>query len=118
LNPIPPQTGVIWLIHVIAQMKAPRFTSVAQTLEPIPDDFETHFKQGFFAECYRRNPDPKVRAKYPMERQLFMEALDKAVRQADREMDDMGFYPGSGIMETGIGGGMNSPDRPYGPWNG
>jgi hypothetical protein len=118
LNPIPPQTGVIWMIHVIAQMKAPRFTSVTQTLEPIPDDFETHFKQGFFAECYRRNPDPKVRAKYTMERQLFLEALDKAVRQADREMDDMGFYPGSGIMETGMGVNINSPDRPYGPWNG
>jgi hypothetical protein len=117
LSPIPPQTGTVWLIQPVAQMKAARFTSVAQTLEPLPDDYATHFKQGFFAECYRRNPDPKVRAKYPMERQLFMEALDKAVRQADREEDDMGFYPGGGIMETGFGFSRVSPAMPYGPWN-
>jgi hypothetical protein len=114
LNPIPPQTGVVWLIQPVAQFKAPRFKSLTQTLEPIPDDWEWAFKQGFFAECYRRNPDPKIRAKYTMERQLWMEALDKAVRQADREQDDFGFYPGSSIMQDGWGGYMPRPDY---PWN-
>lgn len=99
LNPIPPQNGVVWQIQPIGQKKAPRFKSLAQTLEPIPDDWEWAFKQGFFAECYRRNPDPKVRAKYPMERQLWLESLERAVRQADREMDDFGFYPTQSIMQ-------------------
>src|SRR5271155_2261804 len=53
------------------------------------------FKQGFFAECYRRSPDPKVRSKYPQERQIWLEALDRAVKQGDREADDYGFYPSS-----------------------
>lgn len=114
LDAIPPQTGVVWLIQVVAQMKAPRFKNTDQTLEPIPDDFATHFKQGFFAECYRRNPDPKVRSKYTMERQLFLEALDKAVKQADREQDDFGFYPTSaGVMETGYAYGQITPAYPY-----
>jgi hypothetical protein len=113
LNPIPPQSGIVWQIQPVAQMRAPRFFNLQQTLEPIPDDYATHFKQGFFAECYRRNPDPKIRAKYPMERQMFMEALDHAVRQADREMDDSGFYPGESIMDTGNVGWQVTPAYPY-----
>lgn len=118
LNPIPPQTGTVWQIQVVGQMRAPKFTSLGQLLNPIPDDYVTYFKQGFFAECYRRNPDPKIRAKYPLERQLWLESLDHAVRQADREMDDFGFYPGSQVMDTGWGFQPISPSAPYGPWSG
>jgi hypothetical protein len=85
-----------------------------QTLEPIPDSFEWAFKQGFFAECYRRNPDPKVRAKYTMERQLWLEALDKAVRQSDREEDDYGFYPSSSVMQASYGMNPINPANPFG----
>lgn len=116
LNPIPPQAGIVWLLQPVAQGRPPRFTSLGQLLDPIPDDFVTYFKQGFFAECFRRNPDPKVRAKYPQERQLWLEALDKAVRQGDREMDDVGFYPGSGVMDTGWAINPIRADMPYGPW--
>ncbi len=116
LNPIPPQTGVVWQIQPVGQYRAPRFLNLAQTLEPIPDDFEWAFKQGFFAECYRRHPDPKIRAKYTMERTIWLESLDKAVRQSDREMDDFGFYPSRSIMSSDwYGGGTPRPDY---PWNG
>lgn len=115
LNPIPPQTGISWQIQVVAQKKAPRFKNLQQTLEPVPDDFEWAFKKGFFAECYRRNPDPKVRSKYTQELQLWMQALDNAVRQSDREEDDMGFYPGTSVMATDWG---QNPITPAYPWNG
>lgn len=118
LNPIPPQTGIVWQIQPVGQMRAPKFKSLGQLLNPIPDDYATYFKQGFFAECYRRNPDPKVRAKYPMERQMWLESLDKAVRQGDREMDDVGFYPGTNVMDTGWCWNPINPAQPYGPWCG
>lgn len=114
LNPIPPQTGVVWQLQPIAQYRARRFKSLSQTLEPIPDDWEWAFKQGFFAECYRRHPDPKIRSKYSLERQIWLESLDKSVRQADREMDDFGFFPGSSIMDTGWSGACGPrPDYPF-----
>lgn len=114
LNPIPPQNGVVWLIQAVGQNKAPRFYSLGQTLEPVPDDYEWAFKNGFFAECYRRNPDQRVRSKYPAERQLWLESLDKAVRQADREEDDFGFYPGSSIMSSDYSASYGpSPANPY-----
>lgn len=116
LDPIPPQSGVVWMIQPVAQGRPPRFTQLSQLLDPIPDDFVSYFKAGFHAECYRRNPDPKVRARYTQEQQLFMQALEKSVRQGDREMDDVGFYPGSGLMETGWGINIIRADQPYGPW--
>lgn len=118
LQPIPPSAGVVWMIEPVGQMRAPRFTSLSQYLEPLPDDFEWAFKQGFFAECFRRNPDPKVRAKYQAEKQWWLESLDKAVRQSDRELDDFGFYPGKMIMDTGWGVNPINPAQPFGPWTG
>lgn len=119
LNPIPPQAGIVWQIQVVAQMVAPRFYNLSQYLSPLPDYMEVHWKQGFFAECYRRNPDSKIRQKYAQERQLFLEALDKAVRQQDREMDDFGFYPSSmSVMDTGWSTNGTTPALPFGPYNG
>lgn len=118
LNPIPPQAGIVWLIQPLGQLKAPRFTNLTQYLNPLPDDYEWAFKQGFFAECYRRNPDPRIRSRYQQERQIWLESLDKAVRQADREIDDYGFYPASVIMDTGWGYYQQNPAQPYGPWSG
>lgn len=118
LSPIPPQTGIVWQIQPVGQMRCPRFTTLSQLLNPVPDDYATYFKQGFFAECFRRNPDPKVRAKYPMERQIWLDSLDKAVRQGDREMDDVGFFPGTNVMDTGWCANPINPAQPYGPWSG
>jgi hypothetical protein len=99
-------------------MVAPRFTNLTQYLNPLPDNFEWAFKSGLFAQCYRRNPDPKVRARFAQEQQLWLESLDKAVRQADREPDDFGFYPGNvGVMDTGFGINQITPSLPFGPWS-
>lgn len=114
ISPLPPQMGVVWLIQPVGQKRAPRFISLGQTLDPVPDDYEWAFKQGFFAECYRRSPDPKVRSKYPQERQIWLDSLDKAVRQSDKELDDFGFYPSSSLMDSGYGSTCgNSPAWPF-----
>ena len=119
LNPIPPNSGVVWLVNPVAQMRIPRFSSMQQTLEPIPDDWEDYFKNGFFAQCYRRSADPKVRGKFKDEWELFMKSLDNAVKQGQREMDDFGFYPSNpGVMDTGWSWNTTTPALPYGPWCG
>ena len=119
LNPIPPNSGVVWLVNPVAQMRVPRFTNMQQTLEPIPDDWEKYFKDGFYAQCYRHSPDPKVRLKFKDEWELFMKSLDNAVKAGQREMNDFGFYPGNpGVMNTGWAVNPTRPDWPYGPWVG
>ena len=118
LSPLPPQAGVVWSIQVVGQMVAPRFHNLTDYLNPLPDNWEWAFKQGFFTQCFRRNPDPKIRARFPQEQQLWLEALDKAVRQSDREPDDFGFYPNSMILDTGWGINPVTPALPFGVWTG
>jgi hypothetical protein len=118
LNPMPSQTGPVWQIEPVGQMRVPRFTSLNQYLEPIPDDYFTYFQNGFFTQCYRRSPDPKIRAKYKDELQTWMKSLDDAQSQGSREQDDWGFVPTSpGVMDTGWGFPSLSPALPYGPWS-
>lgn len=117
LNPIPPQNGIVWLIQAVCQQRVPIFTSMAQTLDPVPDDFATYFKQGFFAQCFRRSPDSKVRGKFSDEWKIWLESLDKATKAGQREMDDFGFYPGESIMGSGSGYGIwLGPANPYLPY--
>ena len=118
INPMPTQTGPVWQIAPIGQMKPIKFTKLSQFLEPIPDDFFTYIQNGFFAQCYRRSPDPKVRLKFNDEYKIWMASLDAAVRQGSREQDDFGFVPSSNCMDTGWAFNPVNPAMPYGPWAG
>ena len=116
VNPIPGQTGSVWLIQPVAQSKVPFIKTLGAFLDPVPDDFYTFFKQGFFAQCYRRSPDSKVRAKFEMEHKLWMIALTNAVMEGANQLDDWGFVPADSIMETGVSYVQISPANPYGSW--
>jgi hypothetical protein len=118
INPMPPQSGPVWQIFLVGQQRVPFFTAMSQYLNPIPDDFYMYFKQGFFAQCVRRSPDPKVRTRFNEEYQQWIAAMTNAVRQGDRERDDYGFVPGSNIMDTGWAFNPINPAMPYGPWSG
>lgn len=118
LNPMPTQTGPVWQVCPIGQARIPQFTSLGQYLEPIPDDYFTYLKDGFFAQCYRFHPDPKQRGRFKDEFQIWMNALDAAVRQGCREEDDWGFVPTSNVMDTGWAYNPVNPAMPYGPWGG
>jgi hypothetical protein len=116
INPMPTQTGPVWQVTPIGQARIPQFTRMTQLLEPIPDDYFTYFKDGFFAQCYRYHPDPKIRAKFEQEHTLWMNSLKRAVSQGSREEDDWGFVPGSNVMDTGWAFNPINPAMPYGPW--
>lgn len=116
LNPMPTQNGPVWQVTPIGQARIPQFTRMSQYLEPIPDDYFSYFKDGFFAQCYRYHPDPKVRAKFESEYTLWMSSLKRAVSQGSREEDDFGFVPGSNVMDTGWAYNPVNPAMPYGPW--
>jgi hypothetical protein len=118
INPIPGQTGPVWQIGPVAQNRVARLISYQNYLDPVPDDYYTFFKQGFFAQCYRRSPDPKVRAKFSTEWAIWEKSLTNAVRQGAREEDDWGFYPGSQVMDTGYAYAVITPANPFGPWSG
>jgi len=116
LNPMPTQTGPVWQITPIGQARIAPFTKLSQYLEPIPDDYFTYFKDGFFAQCYRYHPDSKIRSKFEGELAIWMKALTMAVNQGSREQDDWGFVPSTNVMDTGWAFNPVNPAMPYGPW--
>lgn len=101
LNPIPPQTGLIWQERLFGQARPIQFTSLQQVLDPIPDDFAAHFRRGFIAYSYMHAKDPKIQAKFQIQRSLWMEALVTALRSIDRERDNNGIYPSEAVMQGG-----------------
>src|ERR1700675_4283840 len=118
INPQPAQTGPLWQILPVGQQRIPQFTQMSQYLDPVPDDYYSYFKQGFFAQCFRRSPDPKVRMRFADEWKIWLKSLDNAVKQGSREMDDWGFVPSSNVMDTGWAFNPVNPAMPYGPWAG
>src|SRR5271157_6665630 len=91
--PVPSQTGTQWQFNLTAQMKPVRFVSLSQTLSPLPDDMEPHFRDGFIAQLYRRSPEKSVYAKFQGEWQLWLKSLNDMRAKEDRELEENKFIP-------------------------
>lgn len=116
LQNIPAQAGNVWQINLRAQFKPVKFTSLQQSLNPVPDDFIDLFMQGFRAKCYQRSPETKIRQKFTVEYSLWKERLLAAKGKDSREEDSFGFYPSDDIMSSGLDLVYPRADWPYGPY--
>lgn len=112
INPIPSQTGRVWQMRTFAQMRPVQFLSLTQTLEPIPDDFYTYFRDGFVAYCYAHSANSKVQARFKTFYDLWIASLAQALRSIDRERDNSGIYPSEAIMQPGFQVNIG-PANPY-----
>lgn len=101
IQQIPAQAGVVWQIMLRAQAKPPKFTSLGQFINPVPDDFAEYFKQGFVTYCYQRSPEAAIRAKFQNEYLLWQKALTDSQEQADRETESWGAYPTDSLLGSG-----------------
>jgi hypothetical protein len=118
LSPIPALGGLCWWMNLIYQKRAPQFTTLQQTIDPIPPDYTFMFRTGLRAMIFLHSGDKRG----PMMWQQFEEALMVGLRAADREREDSVFYPSEGLMSGGGGywGGYGmaiGPAWPYQqPW--
>lgn len=117
-NPIPPQNGTVYQFNLFYQFRAfafsnGLFTSLNQTIEPIPDDFAKYFKDGFVALAYARSSDKQIRGKAQDQYQMWMKSLMNAKTQGDRERDNYGFFPANSIMGNPYGGTYLGPAWPF-----
>jgi hypothetical protein len=92
-RPVPTQTGTQWEWNLTAQMRPMRFVSLSQTLAPLPDEFETFFRDGMIAQLYRRSPEKNIYAKFNTEWQLWLKALNDLRVKEDRELEENKFIP-------------------------
>jgi hypothetical protein len=110
----PAPSGVVWQFRLVYQMKPIRFTSLSQTLYPITDDFEPHFRRGLIAQCYLYSPEAKINAKFEKMHGLWMQGLMDARTKTERERDEYRFVPQTSIQQRGRGGrfGWLGPANP------
>lgn len=101
INPVPSQSGVVWQFNLSGQAKPVRFTSLTQTLFPLPDSMEPTFRQGCVAQAYRYSQSTKVREKFTMEWPLWLKSLLIAREKEDKERDAARFTPARTILGSG-----------------
>jgi hypothetical protein len=90
--------GNVWLIRLFAQKKAPVFTDLDDYLDPIPDDQVKWFRDGFIAYAHRYSSVPAVKARFPLAKSEWLQAMADATKQADREEEAYGFVPDKGLL--------------------
>lgn len=112
--PPPSQTGVVWQFNIVGQKRPVRFIGLGQTLDPLPDQFESYFRQGFIAQCYRYSPEAKIRAKFDKEWLMWKQGVIALRQEQDREQEENGFTLERGIMARGRSGWAG----PRWPFNG
>ncbi len=111
--PLPATSGLCWLLTAVYQKSAPIFTSLQQTIYPIPDYYGYLFRQGFMAIAYQHAGSKMAGAAYSQ----WEEALLTALRSADREREDAVFYPSESLATGGTGYGWPWPLGPAFPYN-
>jgi hypothetical protein len=99
LAPPPPQLALTYQVNLVGQARPLLFATLAQLLNPIPDDFSTYFFDGFVVEARRRSPDRAARMKADDDFKYWMLGLQEALGKADTEREAYGFYPDSSVMD-------------------
>ena len=114
IAPAPNTTGNEWQIRLVGQMKPVRFTGLGQTLYPLPDEFESHFRMGVIAQLYRYSPLKEIRAKFEDAWKLWLISLNDLRARQDRELEENVFTLTRGIM----GGRRSNSSRTSSGWPG
>lgn len=115
INPVPSQTGSVWQFNLVGQAKPVRFTTLSQTLAPLPDWYEPTFRQGCTAQAYRYSAITDVRKKFDVEWPLWKQSLFLSREKSDKERDANRFTPARSVMGSGGPiGGWWGPNWPFG----
>lgn len=111
--PVPSSTGTVFQFNLIAQKPSKQFTSLSQTLDPFPDKYESYFRQGVIAQCYRYSSTASVQAKFEKNYQLWLKSLNDLRAMEDRELEENRFSPERGIMSGGGRGRYIGAANPF-----
>lgn len=90
----------IWQFNLTYQQKPPLITQTSQTFSPVPDELQFLIKQGFLTYCYKKSD----RKTFQIEYAQWLEDIQEALGQSDRETQSFGVYPAEPIQGGGYGG--------------
>ena len=114
IDNLPGGTSPVWKIVPSYQLDPPRFLNMQQTLDPIPDSFSRHYRRILEAECLIASANPGDMKRGELSKQTMLEALEKAIKQGDRELNIWSLMPASGVVEERYGNyGKRTAADPY-----
>jgi hypothetical protein len=97
------------LFWIAYQRRPPRFTTLQQTLSPIPDELAYLFREGFLAKCLQHANSPRA----VQQNQMWHEQIEQAIRAGEREEQAWSIVPDTGMAGTS----PNGTGWPVGPAN-
>ncbi len=121
ITPVPSQTGTVWQMNLVGQMKPTKFSGAtstslkSQTLFPLTDDFYQRFLDGCAAECMLYSSNPKIRAGYEQANAKWIASLLAMRKGVDREPELNNIQPKRTVIGAG-GSGMSSNLGPFWPF--
>jgi hypothetical protein len=77
----------------------------SQTFAPVPDELQFLIKQGFLTYCYKKSDRKTFQVEYAQ----WLEDIQEALGQSDREPQSFGIYPADSLQRGGGTSGGTSP---------
>lgn len=113
--PFPPSAGPVYQVNPIYQQASVKFVAMDQTLDPLPDDFAANYRTGFKTHSIKYSADKNIRATFIVERKEWLDSIEGAQAQGDREPDDYMMIPATQVVEPfwGRRRNPNDPGTPY-----
>lgn len=115
LDRLPSAAGPTLEILPYVQIDPPRFATMQQKLDPIPDSFSRFFFRGLQAQCLENSPNPGDAKRGQDMRVGWLNAMAAAKKQGDRELNIYALLPASSVVEPRWGpSSPRTADNPYG----
>jgi hypothetical protein len=122
IDRLPSAAGPTLKILPYYQLDPPRFTTMQQLLDPIPDSFSRFFFRGLQAQCLLNSPNPNDVKRGEVLTERNPETGEPAwmkepKKQGDRELNVYALLPATSVVEPKWGSSVpRTADNPYG-WN-
>lgn len=98
-----PGNGPVWKVVPKFQMIPPRFSiangGLDQLLDPIPDDYEGHFREVYRIYCLKASANPADKQQYHQEAESYLMTLQNFKKQGNNEQDGYAMLPASSVVE-------------------
>jgi hypothetical protein len=98
--PLPNQAGPVYQMMPSYQIEPPKFTSLAQAINPIPDSYARHFRRAFAYQSKGASSNPADRKEFLQEYPIWLAGLKSTAQQADKEPNAYGLRPATSPVDN------------------
>lgn len=116
---LPGATGPVWKVIPKYQMEQPRFTiangGLKQTLDPIPDSYEGHFREIYRLYCLKASANPADKQTYEKQISSYLESRLDFKKQGNKEQDAYAMLPATSVVEQ-VYPFLRNPQDPSQPY--